>query len=52
VLVLTAVTSFTIMAVLRLQFFLSHPADVTIDVEYPDSVIFPQVTVCNQDPFK
>jgi hypothetical protein len=51
-LVLASLAALVLMIALRLKFFLSFPADVTVDVVYPDNLSFPQVTVCNKNPFR
>ena len=50
--VLTSLGVFILVLIMRLLYYYQYPSDITLSVEYNKGVTFPQVTVCNQDPFR
>lgn len=50
--VLLSASTLILLIVTRLTFFYTHPADISLVNKYVPKLEFPQVIICNQDPFR
>ena len=52
-LVLLAAAGFLLYVVIeKLKYYYSYPSTISFDVKYNDSMTFPAVTICNQNPYR
>lgn len=50
--ILASCSIFTYMIVTKITYLVSHPKNVDVSVDFKNTMQFPAVTICNQNPYR